>query len=104
MARQSSSDGRWQIYLILATQRPSSEAVDVKVRTNLGNRLVLKVPDANNSKIALGSDALQAERLEGNGHIICKVAEGVTRGQVPFLNPRTMEVYDFVEQIAKKWI
>ena len=58
------------IHLIFATQRPSAEVVSPQTRSNLGNRLVLKVSDEGNSRIALGRTG--AESLLGGGHILVK--------------------------------
>jgi DNA segregation ATPase FtsK/SpoIIIE, S-DNA-T family len=71
------------IHLVLITQRPDNRCLPDQLRANLGNKLVLKVADAKNSKIAL--DEAGAERLLGRGHIVTKLNSKMTRAQVPFL-------------------
>lgn len=82
------------IHLVFATQRPSADVVTPQTRSNLGNRLVLKVADVNNSTIALGRPG--AENLLGGGHILLK-REGEdgdepVEGQVAFHDKRDIEV------------
>lgn len=81
------------IHLVFATQRPSADVVTPQTRSNLGNRLVLKVADVNNSTIALGRPG--AENLLGGGHILLK-REGKdgdepVEGQVAFHDKRDIE-------------
>ena len=81
------------IHLVFATQRPSADVVTPQVRANLGNRLVLKVADSNNSTIALGRPG--AENLLGLGHILLK-REGEdgdepVEGQVAFHDKRDIK-------------
>lgn len=81
------------IHLVFATQRPSADVVTPQTRSNLGNRLVLKVADVNNSTIALGRPG--AENLLGGGHILLK-REGEdgdepVEGQVAFHDKRDIE-------------
>ena len=81
------------IHLVFATQRPSADVITPQTRSNLGNRLVLKVADANNSTIALGKPG--AENLLGGGHILLK-REGEdgdepVEGQVAFHDKEDIE-------------
>ena len=81
------------IHLVFATQRPSADVITPQTRSNLGNRLVLKVADANNSTIALGKTG--AENLLGGGHILLK-REGEdgdepVEGQVAFHDKEDIE-------------
>lgn len=91
------------IHLVFATQRPSQEVVTPQTRSNLGNRLVLKVADANNSTIALGKPG--AENLLGGGHILLK-REGdgdePVEGQVAFHDKQDIEgrVRAMIEQYS----
>jgi len=57
----------------------------MQLRSNLGNRLVLRVDSEGTSEIALGEKG--AERLLGKGHLAAKL-EGeaeIKFGQVPFV-------------------
>jgi S-DNA-T family DNA segregation ATPase FtsK/SpoIIIE len=79
------------IYLIFATQRPSQEVVPLQLRTNLGNRLALKVDSEGTSDIALGAPG--AQDLLGKGHLLAKLdgASGLQYAQVPLVDEDFME-------------
>jgi S-DNA-T family DNA segregation ATPase FtsK/SpoIIIE len=64
------------IFLIFAAQRPDSHVMPMQLRSNLGNRLVLRVDSEATSEIALGGER-GAERLLGRGHMVAKL-EGHT--------------------------
>ncbi|MCK9588290.1 MAG: ATP-binding protein [Terrimicrobiaceae bacterium] len=73
------------ISLVFAAQRPDANVMPMQLRSNLGNRLVLRVDGEGTSEIALGEKG--AERLLGKGHIAAKL-EGepqIVFGQVPFV-------------------
>ena len=73
------------ISLVFAAQRPDANVMPMQLRSNLGNRLVLRVDGEGTSEIALGEKG--AERLLGKGHIAAKL-EGEPQlifGQVPFV-------------------
>jgi S-DNA-T family DNA segregation ATPase FtsK/SpoIIIE len=73
------------ISLVFAAQRPDANVMPMQLRSNLGNRLVLRVDGEGTSEIALGERG--AERLLGKGHIAAKL-EGepqIVFGQVPFV-------------------
>ena len=73
------------ISLVFAAQRPDVNVMPMQLRSNLGNRLVLRVDGEGTSEIALGEKG--AERLLGKGHIAAKL-EGepqIVFGQVPFV-------------------
>ncbi len=73
------------ISLVFAAQRHDANVMPLHLRSNLGNRLVLRVDGEGTSEIALGEKG--AERLLGKGHIAAKL-EGETEiifGQVPFV-------------------
>ena len=90
------------IYLLFATQRPSNETMGMRTRNNLGNRLILRVSDHKNSKIALGDDTGRADQLAAKGHILCKLdAPDLIRGQVPYLSKK--DAQDLAKEIAKFW-
>ncbi len=74
------------ISLVFAAQRPDANVMPMQLRSNLGNRLVLRVDGEGTSEIALGEKG--AERLLGKGHIAAKL-EGepqIVFGQVPFVD------------------
>jgi len=74
------------IYLIFAAQRPDATVMPPQLRSNLGNRLILRVDGEGTSEIALGEKG--AERLLGKGHLAAKL-EGepdIIYAQVPFVN------------------
>lgn len=74
------------IHLIFAAQRPDNSVFPMQLRSNLGNRLVLRVEDVGTSEIAL--QAKGAERLLGNGHLIARLSgePDLIYAQVPFLS------------------
>ena len=75
------------IFLIFAAQRPDSHVMPMQLRSNLGNRLVLRVDSEATSEIALGGDK-GAERLLGRGHMVAKLEghSGLIYGQVPLIS------------------
>jgi len=74
------------IFLIFAAQRPDNQVMPMQLRSNLGNRLILRVDSEGTSEIALGGDK-GAERLLGRGHMVAKLEGhvGLTYCQVPML-------------------
>ncbi|MES2885640.1 MAG: FtsK/SpoIIIE domain-containing protein [Pseudomonadota bacterium] len=76
------------IFLIFAAQRPDNSVFPMQLRSNLGNRLILRVDSEGTSEIALGIDKGGAERLLGRGHMAAKL-EGmlnIVYCQVPVLS------------------
>ena len=75
------------IFLIFAAQRPDSQVMPMQLRSNLGNRLILRVDSEGTSEIALGGDR-GAERLLGRGHMVAKIEgyPGLVYAQVPMLS------------------
>jgi DNA segregation ATPase FtsK/SpoIIIE, S-DNA-T family len=74
------------ISLVFAAQRPDANVMPMQLRSNLGNRLVLRVDGEGTSEIALGEKG--AERLLGKGHMAAKL-EGepdIVLAQVPFVD------------------
>ncbi len=71
------------IHLVFAAQRPDANVMPMQLRSNLGNRLILKVDSAGTSEIALGESG--AEFLLGHGHLLAKLegTPGVCFAQVP---------------------
>lgn len=74
------------IFLIFAAQRPDSQVMPMQLRSNLGNRLILRVDSEGTSEIALGGEK-GAERLLGRGHMAAKLEGhvGLIYCQVPML-------------------
>jgi S-DNA-T family DNA segregation ATPase FtsK/SpoIIIE len=75
------------ISLFFAAQRPDADVMPMQLRTNLGNRLVLKVDAEGTSEIALGERTGGAERLLGKGHLAAKLVNvpSIVYGQVPLI-------------------
>jgi S-DNA-T family DNA segregation ATPase FtsK/SpoIIIE len=73
------------IFLVFAAQRPDAHVMPMQLRSNLGNRLVLRVDSEGTSEIALGEKG--AERLLGKGHMAAKLEgePGIAFAQVPFV-------------------
>lgn len=75
------------IFLIFAAQRPDNQVMPMQLRSNLGNRLILRVDSEGTSEIALGGER-GAERLLGRGHMAAKLEghHGLVYCQVPLLS------------------
>lgn len=89
------------IYLIFAAQRPDAGVMPMQLRSNLGNRLILRVDGEGTSEIALGEKG--AEQLLGKGHMVAKL-EGETDllyAQVPFVSSSFIE--ETVDLICQKY-
>ena len=71
------------IHLIFAAQRPDANVMPMQLRSNLGNRLILRVDGEGTSEIALGDKG--AEKLLGKGHLLAKLEGemGLIYAQVP---------------------
>lgn len=71
------------IHLIFAAQRPDANVMPMQLRSNLGNRLILRVDGEGTSEIALGEKG--AEKLLGKGHLLAKLEgeTGLVYAQVP---------------------
>lgn len=74
------------IFLIFAAQRPDNIVMPMQLRSNLGNRLILRVDSEGTSEIALGSEK-GAERLLGRGHMLAKLEgyQALVYAQVPMI-------------------
>lgn len=78
------------LHLFMIYQRADKFVMTMQLRTNLGNKLILKLGDAGSSKIALGDTG--AELLMGKGHMIADIGTGErVYCQVPFINPNEAE-------------
>jgi S-DNA-T family DNA segregation ATPase FtsK/SpoIIIE len=89
------------IFLVFAAQRPDAHVMPMQLRSNLGNRLVLRVDGEGTSEIALGEKG--AERLLGKGHLAAKLEgePGIIFGQVPFIDGENLT--KIVEAITRSY-
>jgi len=76
------------IFLMFAAQRPDKDVMPMQLRSQLGNRLILKVDNAGTADIAMGSKNSGAERLLGRGHMLAKTGDtpDPVYAQVPFID------------------
>jgi S-DNA-T family DNA segregation ATPase FtsK/SpoIIIE len=90
------------IFLFFAAQRPDADVMPMQLRTNLGNRLVLKVDGEGTSEIALGERNGGAERLLGKGHLAAKLVNvpSIVYGQVPLIDDA--ELAQLLEGIRRR--
>ena len=81
------------IHLIFAAQRPDNTVFPMQLRSNLGNRLVLRVEDPGTSEIALGVKGGGADRLLGHGHLAARLGgePDIILAQVPYLSDDDFE-------------
>ncbi len=81
------------IYLIFAAQRPDNTIFPMILRSNLGNRLILKVDSAGTSEIATGIKNAGAEKLLGRGHLLALTGAvpEPTYAQVPYVDGPEVE-------------
>lgn len=81
------------IYLIFAAQRPDNTVFPMQLRSNLGNRLVLKVDTEATSEIAIGIKKGGAERLLGHGHLAALIDGNPEPiyAQVPYISEDDLE-------------
>lgn len=88
------------IHLIFAAQRPEANVMPMQLRSQLGNRLILRVDSEGTSEIALGEKG--AERLLGKGHMIIKAEgeSGLSYVQVPFASETFIE--DVVAAVVQR--
>lgn len=76
------------IFLIFAAQRPDKDVMPMQLRSQLGNRLILKVDNAATAEIAMGTKNSGAERLLGRGHMLAKTGDmpDAVFAQVPYID------------------
>lgn len=67
------------IHLVVATQRPSHEAIDTDLRANLDTRVAFRLPKQSDSRILIDNSG--AEELGGDGDMLLKEADRTTRLQ-----------------------
>ncbi|MBN8815813.1 MAG: hypothetical protein J0J06_10230 [Sphingomonas sp.] len=88
------------LHLVMIYQRADVQVMTMQLRTNLGNRLILRLPDEGSSKIALGEKG--ADRLLGKGHLIAKLdSDEKIYAQVPFIDEDDVE--ELVDAIVATW-
>jgi S-DNA-T family DNA segregation ATPase FtsK/SpoIIIE len=87
------------IYLVFAAQRPDATVFPMQLRSNLGNRLVLRVDSTGTSDLSLGLKGGGAERLLGKGHLAAILGGGTEPvfAQVPFVSDE--ELVRFVDAV-----
>jgi S-DNA-T family DNA segregation ATPase FtsK/SpoIIIE len=88
------------IYLIFAAQRPEANVMPMQLRSQLGNRLILRVDSEGTSEIALGERG--AERLLGRGHLLARLEgeQDLIYAQVPLVSAEFIEA--IVDQLASR--
>ncbi|MDY0222603.1 MAG: FtsK/SpoIIIE domain-containing protein [Desulfobacterium sp.] len=91
------------IFLIFAAQRPDHRVMPIQLRSNLGNRLILRVDAEGTSNIATGEKGAGAEKLLGKGHLIAKLEgeEKIITAQVPFI--KSDEIEEIVNRLIKDY-
>lgn len=78
------------IHLVMIYQRADNLVMTMQLRTNLGNKLVLRLGDEGSSRIVMNEKG--AERLLGKGHVIAKLdSDEKIYGQVPYINEDEVE-------------
>jgi DNA segregation ATPase FtsK/SpoIIIE-like protein len=73
------------IHLVISTQRPSAKIIDTDLRANLDMRVAFRLPSASDSQVIL--DDSGAEDLGGNGDMLFKESDSMTRLQGTFVDP-----------------
>lgn len=87
-------------HLFMIYQRADNQVMTMQLRTNLGNKLILRLGDEGSSKIALNERG--AERLLGKGHLIAKLGtDDKIYMQVPFIGDD--EVEELAEAVIATW-
>jgi S-DNA-T family DNA segregation ATPase FtsK/SpoIIIE len=87
-------------HLFMIYQRADNQVMTMQLRTNLGNKLILRLGDEGSSKIALNEKG--AERLLGKGHLIAKLGtDEKIYLQVPYIGDD--EVDELAEAVIASW-
>lgn len=87
-------------HLFMVYQRADNQVMTMQLRTNLGNKLILRLGDEGSSKIALGEKG--AERLLGKGHLIAKLdTDEKIYLQVPYIGDD--EVEELAAAVIASW-
>ena len=74
------------IFMMFCAQRPDNTVMPMQLRSQLSNRLILKVSDPGTAEIATGEKNSRAEQLLKHGHMIAKLDSNRIYVQVPFLD------------------
>lgn len=74
------------IFMMFCAQRPDNTVMPMQLRSQLGNRLVLKVSDPGTAEIAVGEKNSRAEQLLKHGHMMAKVDSEKVYVQVPYID------------------
>lgn len=81
-----------KIYMILATQRPSTKIIDGNIKANVPARIACKTASSIDSKIIL--DYNGAEKLIGNGDALLKDnTRNLERFQIAYVSPKQFEQF-----------
>ncbi|WP_354288333.1 FtsK/SpoIIIE domain-containing protein [Sphingomonas sp. UYEF23] len=87
-------------HLFMVYQRADNQVMTMQLRTNLGNKLILRLGDEGSSRIALGETG--ADRLLGKGHLIAKLdTDDKIYLQVPFIGDD--EVEELADAVIATW-
>ncbi|ETI60101.1 hypothetical protein C100_19800 [Sphingobium sp. C100] len=88
-------------HLFMVYQRADNQVMTMQLRTNLGNKLILRLGDEGSSRIALGE--VGADRLLGKGHLIAKLdTDDKIYLQVPFIGDD--EVEELADAVIQSWL
>jgi len=88
-------------HLFMVYQRADNQVMTMQLRTNLGNKLILRLGDEGSSRIALGEPG--ADRLLGKGHLIAKLdTDDKIYLQVPFIGDDDVEV--LADAVIETWL
>lgn len=88
-------------HLFMVYQRADNQVMTMQLRTNLGNKLILRLGDEGSSRIALGEAG--ADRLLGKGHLIAKLdTDDKIYLQVPFIGDD--EVEELADAVIATWL
>lgn len=90
------------IFMTFGLQRPDNTVMPMQLRSQLGNRLTLKVSDKGTAEIATGDKNSGAERLLGKGHMLAKLEGKLVTIQVPFTDP-DLDLEPLVRSLARKY-
>ncbi|MGB6221033.1 FtsK/SpoIIIE domain-containing protein [Haloferula sp.] len=90
------------IFMTFGLQRPDNTVMPMQLRSQLGNRLTLKVADKGTAEIATGDKNSGAERLLGKGHMLAKLEGKFVPIQVPFTDP-DLDLEPLVRSLVKQY-
>jgi S-DNA-T family DNA segregation ATPase FtsK/SpoIIIE len=90
------------IFMMFCAQRPDNTVMPMQLRSQLANRLVLKVSDPGTAEISVGDKNSGAERLLKHGHMIAKVDSEKIYVQVPYIDTDA-EMEPLVELLNQRY-